>query len=154
MYQVGGAEILGLVLIIWLGVLTFLFFRERRYLQELFPKSGERDIRNKFKELIRLVEDFDKRGQLLEEALLKQKKRELRHLQRIAIERYNPYNDTGGDQSFTAVLLDAKLNGLLFTSLHSRAGTRVYAKSISSGVSDLDLSKEEKEILKKVINQR
>jgi len=69
----------------------------------------------------------------------------------VIYKKYNPYNDTGGDQSFSLVLLDGKLNGTILTSLHSRSGTRIYAKVIKKGESELDLSKEEKEVLKKAI---
>lgn len=152
-FDFGISEIIGLICIIWLTVLSYLFWKERGFLHLLFPKSEERDIRNKFKELVSLVEDFDKKGQILEERLLKVKKTGLDHLQNVMIKRYNPYNDTGGDQSFSAVFMDANLNGLLLTSLHSRSNTRIYAKVITEGKTDLELSKEESALLKDSIQK-
>ncbi len=138
---------------IWLGILSFLYWKEKGYLRRLFPQSENGDIKLKFKELIVLVEEFNKKGQILEERLLKVKKEGLSHLKNVTVTRYNPYNDTGGDQSFSAVFMDANLNGVLLTSLHSRSGTRIYAKVISEGKTDLELSKEEKEILKTTIEK-
>ncbi len=66
-----------------------------------------------------------------------------RSFQRVGLVRYNPFEDTGGNQSFALALLDASGNGWVLSSLHSRTGTRVYAKSITDGHSDAGLSAEE-----------
>lgn len=151
MYPLGAVIGLGLVFFIWNLVLTILFLRERNFLHELFPKTAERDIRNKFKEILEALDNYAQVNDQLSRDLQSYKKQGLNHFQRLSIIRYNPYNDTGGDQSFSIALVDGKLNGVLITSLHSRAGTRVYSKIILQGKSDLELSKEEKEILAKVV---
>ena len=68
-----------------------------------------------------------------------------RSFQRIGLVRFNPFEDTGGNQSFALALLDANGDGLVLSSLHSRTGTRVYAKAISGGRSETALSDEESE---------
>ena len=67
----------------------------------------------------------------------------LRTFQRVGLVRYNPFEETGGNQSFALALLDAEGNGWVLSSLHARAGTRVYAKAIRGGRSDAGLSEEE-----------
>jgi hypothetical protein len=69
-------------------------------------------------------------------------------LQKVAIVRFNPFRDTGSNQSFVLALLDNHDSGLLLTSIHSREGTRVYIKSIEYGSSKHQLSNEETEALK------
>jgi len=71
--------------------------------------------------------------------------------QKIEIIRYNPFKDTGGDQSFSIALLDAKNNGFIITSLYTRGDTRVYAKPIKESASEYTLSEEEKTVLDKAI---
>ncbi len=66
-----------------------------------------------------------------------------RAFQRVGLVRFNPFEDTGSNQSFALALLDAERNGWVLTSLHARSGTRVFAKSISAGRSDGQLSDEE-----------
>jgi len=66
-----------------------------------------------------------------------------RSFQRIALVRFNPFEDTGGNQSFALALVDANGDGLVLSSLHSRTGTRVYAKSLVGGRSEAALSDEE-----------
>ena len=67
----------------------------------------------------------------------------LRAFQRVGLVRYNPFEETGGNQSFALALLDGEGNGWVLSSLHARAGTRVYAKAIRGGRSDAALSEEE-----------
>jgi hypothetical protein len=64
-------------------------------------------------------------------------------LSRVGLVRYNPFEETGGNQSFALALLDARGDGLVLSSLHARSGTRVYAKAIAAGRSDAALSDEE-----------
>jgi hypothetical protein len=71
-----------------------------------------------------------------------------RSIQRVGLVRFNPFEDTGGNQSFALALTDGGGNGLVLSSLHSRTGTRVYAKAIAAGRSDGALSAEEAEALR------
>lgn len=55
------------------------------------------------------------------------------HLQKIGLLRFNPFKDTGGDQSFIVALVDAKETGIVISGLYSRSGTRWYAKKVVNG---------------------
>jgi hypothetical protein len=71
-----------------------------------------------------------------------------RALQRLGLVRYNPFEDTGSNQSFAIAFLDADDDGIILSSLHARSGTRVYAKSLVRGATDIALSDEETEALR------
>ena len=63
--------------------------------------------------------------------------------------RFNPFKDTGGDQSFILSLVNGKDTGVIISGLYSRSGTRWYAKRVVDGKSvDHELSEEEKKALK------
>lgn len=66
-----------------------------------------------------------------------------RAFQRVGFVRFNPFEETGGNQSFALALLDAAGDGWVLSSLHARSGTRVYAKAIRRGRADAALSDEE-----------
>lgn len=136
--------------VVWLGILSYFVWTQAGFLKKLFPESGG-EIKDKLTEVTGVLEETGRREQVLAKNLKDQVLEGLGHVQKLAVLRYNPYNDTGGDQSFTAVFLDGRQNGLMVTSLHSRSGTRVYAKAIVKGESDLELSKEEKEALVKAL---
>lgn len=72
-------------------------------------------------------------------------------LHRVGIVRFNPFADTGGQQSFVVALLDAGGTGFLISSLHSRQATRLYLKQISGGRSDTALSDEESEAIRRAL---
>jgi hypothetical protein len=68
-------------------------------------------------------------------------------LQHIAMVRFNPFQDTGSDQSFSVALADADGNGIVLSSLHARGATRVYAKPLQAWESGYSLADEEKEAI-------
>ncbi len=71
------------------------------------------------------------------------------HIQKIALVRFNPFEEIGGDHSFSVALLNFLDDGLIITGLHTRDRTRVYIKEILKGKSRLELSEEEQKALKK-----
>lgn len=71
------------------------------------------------------------------------------HIQKIGLVRFNPFKDTGGDQSFILSLVDGKDSGVIISGLYSRSGTRWYAKRVVEGKGvEHELSEEEKKALK------
>jgi hypothetical protein len=69
------------------------------------------------------------------------------HFTKQGLIRFNPFPDTGGNQSFALVLLDESDDGVIVSSLHSRTGTRIYAKAVNAGKADTSLSTEEQEAI-------
>lgn len=74
-----------------------------------------------------------------------------RAIQRVGVVRFNPFTDSGGDQSFAIALLDALGDGLVISSLHGRADTRIFAKQVRSGRSKHQLSAEEEDAIRQAL---
>ncbi len=74
-----------------------------------------------------------------------------RSLQHIGLVRFNPFEDTGSDQSFAIALLDDARDGIVISSLHGRANTRVFAKPVTAGGSAHTLSDEESQAIRVAI---
>jgi len=74
-----------------------------------------------------------------------------RSIQKVGVIRFNPFADTGGDQSFAMALLDAEGNGVVVSSLHSRTDTRIFAKQVQGGRSRHALSNEEQDAIRKAL---
>ena len=145
--------LLFLAVFVWLGGLTFFIWQTNIFLRSLFPKKGERDIRVKFGEVLELIVNFRQDLDKLKEHLFKVEDLSLRHIQRVELFRYNPYDDTGGDQSFSLALLDDKGSGIVLTSLHARSGTRVFAKPVLLGKGAKHrLSDEEEKVVEGAMN--
>jgi hypothetical protein len=76
------------------------------------------------------------------------------HFSREGLVRFNPFPDAGGNQSFALALLDESDDGVVISSLHSRTGTRIYAKAIVAGKADTSLSAEEQEAIDEARSKR
>ena len=141
------------VIFIWLGILSVLIWKQNDFLKSLFPKSGERDIRRRFAEVLEQIEDFSQDLKIVKDRLDKIEELDLKHIQKVELLRFNPYDDTGGDQSFAICMLDNQGTGVVVTSLHARSGTRVFAKPVLKGKnSKYRFSKEEEEVVRKALN--
>ena len=72
-------------------------------------------------------------------------------LQHVGMVRFNPFEDTGSDQSFAIALLDDRRDGIVLSSLHGRGQTRVFAKPVEGGESKHQLSDEEAQAIRVAI---
>lgn len=136
-------------LIIWNIVITFFFFKIFTY-YSMLTKNGKKE--SLITILEELLKDQAKVKKTLDELHQKYDRLDadgLLHIQKVGLLRFNPFKDTGGDQSFILALVDAQDTGVIISSLHTRGGTRWYAKHIIRGKgAEYDLSKDEEEALK------
>jgi hypothetical protein len=72
-------------------------------------------------------------------------------LQHVGMVRFNPFEDTGSDQSFAIALLDDRRDGIVLSSLHGRGQTRIFAKPVEGGESKHQLSDEEAQAIRVAI---
>ena len=85
----------------------------------------------------------------------RQIERTLKHtVQWMGLIRYNPFRDTGGNQSFAWAVVDGQGNGIVVSSLHSREGTRIYAKPLNKWESPHSLTDEEKQAIERAYQQQ
>ncbi len=75
-------------------------------------------------------------------------------VQRVALIRYDAFEDVGGRLSFSCALLDDRGDGVVVTSINGRQDTRVYAKPVHGGTSDHNLSEEEVEAIREALAGR
>lgn len=138
-----------IVLVGWLSVLTFLLNKTNKHYNRLVKDTKEADL---MKVLDRIISELDLHKEEinnLKNRLQEQIDKNVYNIQKIGILRFNPFSDTGGDQSFVLSLLDGTDSGIILTSLHSRGSTRWYGKNVKSGKGvDHDLSEEEKKAIK------
>ena len=62
---------------------------------------------------------------------------------RIAVVRYDAFDDMGGALSFSAALLDDNGHGMVLSAINGRQETRSYAKGVIAGASQQSLTDEE-----------
>ncbi len=144
----------GLVLaLIWLGVLTFFLLRMIKKYIVLTDGVNKKNLDSVLVSIVKSVQGTKKDlANLTERCATIEKSGEF-HIQKIGLLRFNPFKDTGGDQSFIMTLVDAKDTGVIITALYSRTGMRWYAKKILKGNGvEHELSEEEKKALRLASN--
>ena len=70
--------------------------------------------------------------------------------ERRALYRYDALEGAGAKQSVTIALMDATRSGYLLSAIQGRDYARIYVKDIHNGLSDVELSPEEKRVLAEV----
>lgn len=139
------------ILIFWMIFLTYRQQKMYKRVGEVFDTSKNGDIYAILEKYLKETKEVEEYAKKLEKEMAKVSKKMQKSIQKVGFIRYNPFgkNDTGGNQSFSVALLDEENNGFTITSMHSREGTRVYAKQIAQGKSTSTLSNEEMEAIKK-----
>lgn len=142
-------EVLLVLIVIWLLVLSLIFWQSTKKYRHLAEGMGKKDL---MLALGKLFKDFELKSKQIEElsrAVEKTKKDNLYNIQKIGLVRFNPFAGTGGNQSFCLSILDGEDSGLVISSLHSRDTTRIYAKPVKKGKAEgYELSVEEKQAIK------
>lgn len=132
-----------------LGVLGFFLFDLKRKWKRMFGSAGSADER-----LAKLLIENEKLHAVVKQHAARIAVLEVignRSIQKIGFLRFNPFSETGGDNSFALTLLDRSNNGVIISSLYTREGVRVYAKSIEAGTPMYSLSKEEEASLEQAL---
>jgi hypothetical protein len=140
------------IVTLWLLFVTILLVRLIRHYSRLTAGVSKKDLLSSLNHLISVSGQNTDDIKELVERLAKETNENKKHLQKIGFKRYNPFTDTGGDQSFTAAILDDNGDGIMISSLHSRENTRLYAKKVDGGkVTSQALSSEEQEVIKQAL---
>jgi hypothetical protein len=129
-----------------LAALFYAVYGNRRLKQRLDAALGDTEAGNleeRLSDYFEHIKASDKRMQELVEHYHRLSASASLASQKISVVRFNPFGDTGGDQSFVLAVLDAHDSGYVLTSIHGREGTRVYVKPIDYRESKYQLSKEE-----------
>jgi hypothetical protein len=138
------------------GMVIFLLVRQRRTnakLQAFFGGKEAKDLEKVLLDQLAEVQELD--GEIQELFEISNRLRELclKSLHKTHVVRFNPFKEVGGNQSFSVVLLDGKNSGVVISSLHTREGTRVYAKPVLSGTTDgFPFTEEEKAAITQAIS--
>lgn len=146
---------LGVILIVgllWLAILTYFLYAIFTHYQRVIKKSDGAGLKQLLDKLLDQSKKTDQQLSKIEKTLAKIEQEDLQHLQKVSLVRFNPFEDVGGQQSFTAAFLDGQNSGIVISSLHSRSGTRIYTKLVENGKSkDSDLSAEEQKAVETAI---
>ena len=136
----GGIAIVALALT---GYLAVGLHRLRGNQRAVLGESGQRDLIGYVGDLERHVEALEGRVTQIDSAAAATGRRLEGAITHSAVVRYDAYGEMSGKQSSSVALLDDHRNGVVLSSILHREQARLYAKGVSSGRAEIELSPEE-----------
>lgn len=134
---------------VWLIAVSVLFKKIITHYSRLTKGISSKDLKSVLDSLLKNSEEQSRQYNNLSKVLTDLKKDNYYNIQKIGLIRFNPFAETGGDQSFCLAVLDGNDSGFVISSLHSRDITRLYAKAVKKGQPvGHELSNEEKQAIK------
>jgi len=73
---------------------------------------------------------------------------------RLAVVRYDAYENTGGHQSASVALLDASRSGVVLSAIQGRDYARIYVKELDDGRAAVSLSPEEQQAVERAMKSQ
>ncbi len=131
--------------LISISYIIFLHLKIRKILTGRDASSLEDQIvsdRKTMSELLKKNIEIDKKIEILE----RKSKESIRNVEML---RFNPFEEQGSNQSFSASLINENGEGLILSSLYGRDRVSFFAKPVSLFKSSYELSVEEKTVLEK-----
>lgn len=137
------------------GILCFFVIRLSQKVSALIEKQntlfrGKKaiDLESILLQQANDMRDMDKEIQELFEISNVLHRLALKSIHKVGVVRFNPFKEVGSNQSFAIALLDGKNSGTIISSIHTREGSRVYAKPIKNSRSEeFPLTEEEQEAI-------
>lgn len=135
------------LLIIWISVLGSRLKKLRKQYVAVMGDTGITNIEDVVMEMKAGLEAQRNQIESLQHQL-KTVQSALPHMKsKLGIIRYNAFSDGGSDLSFSLAIMNDEKDGAVFSGLHSRDNTYVYAKPIEKGQSSYMLTPEERKAI-------
>ncbi|MBX9765620.1 DUF4446 family protein, partial [Patescibacteria group bacterium] len=131
--------ILGVFSLILLAAVLWLAYRI-----DVLTKGGDgKSLESTIAALGERIKKLERHAGATTEGLKNHEDRIQRAVSGVAVKRFDPFQNAGGQQSFASALLNEKGDGVVLSGIHSRDGVRVYAKEVKGFASERELSEEE-----------
>ena len=130
-----------------LAVALFFIVRIELRLRKLFKGNKANTLEELLGNVVKGVSILDERCTVQEQDIKTLEERLAKQGRGVKLTRFNPFGDVGGNQSFAVAFVNKEGDGVVFSSLYSRDRMSVFAKPINKGVSDIELTTEEKAVV-------
>jgi hypothetical protein len=146
-----GAAVVAVAAVV-VAVLAFAKLSSIRRAQEvLLGGNAKADVVEFAVSLQGRIDDLHRAVDEIAAALARVDRRVDDTLSRVALVRYDAYEDTGGHQSASVALLDSGRTGIVITAIQGRDYARVYVKQLERGRASIALSPEEQQAVERAM---
>src|SRR3989344_2548827 len=109
------------IIILWLFIVSFFLWKALSHYNKLGKGLTDKNFKSIIENLLKDVNVSRKEIDYLKSYCDKIQKDGLLHIQKIGLIRFNPFKDTGGDQSFILSLVDGNDTGVIISGLYARS---------------------------------
>ncbi len=141
---------LGALMLAWMA---WVRVRRVRETQKTLLGGGRKDLVDFAVSLQGRIDDLHRAVDEIAAALARVDRRVDDSLSRVALIRYDAYEDTGGHQSASVALLDSARTGIVLTAIQGRDYARVYVKQLERGRASIALSPEEEQAVERAMSE-
>ena len=147
---IAGAVVAGAAVVV--AALAFAKLSSIRRAQEvLLGGDAKADVVDFAVSLQGRIDDLHRAVDEIAAALARVDRRVDDSLSRVALVRYDAYEDTGGHQSASVALLDSARTGIVITAIQGRDYARIYVKQLERGRASIALSPEEQQAVERAM---
>jgi len=135
---------------VWLISLSFFIFKINKHYQNLVNGTKKERLNEVLDELLKNDQDFLKETEDIKKTIKKMIEESKYYFYKVGMVRFNPFEKSGGEQSFVIAFLDKQNNGIVINFIYTRDGLRTYSKKVKNGKGqEYDLSEEEQKAIEK-----
>jgi hypothetical protein len=131
-------------------VLIVIIFQLNSKLNKFLIGNGAESLENSISNIDNSIRGLEMFKTEMENYLASVEKRLKKSVQAVHTVRFNPFQGTtgsGGNQSFATAFLNDSCDGVIISSLYSREHVSIFAKPVVRGVSEYELSSEERQAI-------
>lgn len=135
-----------------IGVLAFFIFKANSRVEKLLQGKNAKSLEDSFNYLLEEVKRMNQNQEIIEKTLKNFNSRIKKGMSGFKTIRFNPFPDSGGNQSFAIALINEEGDGFIISSLYTREKTSVFAKPVKGFKSEFELTNEERQALDQAKN--
>ncbi len=146
-----GLAVAVLGLLLWNIVISAKLVKLSKRYKKFMRGSSGKNFEGLLVEYMENIQSAVDRVNMVNDDVVQLKNQMDRCIQKCHIVRYNAFNDTGSDLSFSIALLDQFNDGIILTGIYGRNESFTYAKPIVKGSSKYPMSVEEELVLNRCL---
>jgi hypothetical protein len=139
-----------IIFVLAIGLLVALYFivRLENRLKRFWRGKKGADLESVVMELADNIEILHRNASEVGKQLTAVDQRLKQAVSKVHTIRFNPYGDQGGNHSFATAFVNDSGDGVVISGLYARDRVNVYAKPLSGGNSEHELTNEEKQAIR------
>lgn len=130
-------------------VLILIIIKLEKRVSSLLAGKNAKSLEDTILHVISEIKRIDTDWQSKEKVIKDINKRLKSNGRGVGLVRFNPFTNSGGNQSFAVAFLNEHGDGVIISTLYGRERTSIFAKPIKKYKSEFELTKEEAESLQK-----